>query len=218
MSLDDFIKKMQPKSQSNTPSIVGETMERGIELIKVDYLELLLNNQDLKSILDNEKDMNLYKRGWRFQFGKSKNWAGLCDPTPSGVLKSKNKNILVSIDFVKGDDNWQTNSINTILHEIAHAIVCEIFYFGKLTQRDLIQIDPLHFSSKGHGEIWKKVCQTINPEGSCERFYTELRANDFFKKYRYYCINCKHKEYSDAPNFAKRCVKCFKPVNVEGNI
>lgn len=216
MSLDDFIKKMQP--QKTVSPIVGETMELGINLIKIDYLKMLLENEELKSYFDGEKEMNLYKRGWRFQFGKSKQWAGLCDPRPESILKSKNKNILVSIDFVKGDDNWKDKSKHTILHEIAHAIVCELFYFGKYTQSELLNIDPKHFKTKGHGEIWEKVCKTINPDGDCGVFYTDLRANDFFKKFRYFCINCKHKEYSDAPNFAKRCIKCFKPIIVEGNI
>jgi hypothetical protein len=218
MSLDDFIKKMQPQNENKPLPIVAETMKKGIELINVDYLNTLLSNEELKSFLQEEKQMNLYERGWRFQFGKSKQWAGLCDPRPESVLKSKDKNILVSIDFVKGDDNWQKNSINTILHEIAHAIVCEIFYFGKFTFNDLKNLDPKHFKTKGHGEIWEKVCKTINPEGNCGVFYSDLRANDFFKNFRYFCINCKHKEYSDAPNFAKRCIKCFKPVIVEGNI
>jgi hypothetical protein len=217
MAFDDFVDKFKPE-KSKTPEIVGQTLDLGYKLMNVDYLSDLMTSDVLTPYLIDEKEMNLHKRGWRFQFGTSKSWAGLCDPRPESVLKSKNKNILVSIDFTKGDDNWLKNSKDVILHEIAHAIVCEMFYFDREKTRNLKEVDPEHFKLKGHGKMWETVCNSINKDGKCLRFYDNLKANDFFKRFRYYCVNCQHKEYGDSDNFAKRCIKCFKPIMIEGNI
>jgi hypothetical protein len=218
MAFDDFIKGLQPKKRNDTPEIVGKTLNMGVSMLDVDYLPMIMNNSELAELFKDEKQMTLSKRGWRFQFGSSRSWAGLCDPRPDSVLKSNNKNILVSIEFVKGDDNWQENCKDVIMHEIAHAIVDELFYFGSLTQSELIKLDPEHFSREGHGAIWEKVCVAINEEGKCSRFYENSKKNDMFMPYKYTCINCKHKSYGPTPTFAVKCGKCFKPVLIEGNI
>lgn len=218
MAFDDFIQEFQqPKKQ--TPEIVGKTLDMGLAMIKVDYLPMLMNS-DFKKYVEEEKEMNLYKRGWRFQFGTSRSWAGLCSSIPTNVLKSKNKNILVSIDFVKGDDNWRQNCQDVILHEISHAIVDEIFFFenSKFTESELKKLDPLHFAKDGHGDMFHKVCQLINKDGVCSQFYENSNKNKFFKPYMYNCVNCGNKEYGPTKTFAVKCSKCLMPIMVEGNV
>jgi len=94
MAFDDFMKKMQPVKKT-TPEIVEKTFDAGNQLINVDYFDKIKDIKDLKPFLLKQTSMNIFKRGWRFQFGTSKSWAGLCDPRNEGVLKSKNKNISV---------------------------------------------------------------------------------------------------------------------------
>jgi len=218
MAFDDFVQGFnEPKKQ--VPEIVGKTLDMGLAMIKNDYLPMLMKS-DFKEYVKEEKEMNLYKRGWRFQFGASRSWAGLCSPVPTNVLKSKNKNILVSIDFVKGDDNWKDNCKDVILHEISHAIVDEIFLLenSKFTTSELKKLDPAHFLKAGHGDMFTLVCKSINEEGVCSQFYENANKNKFFKPYMYSCVNCGNKEYGNTKSFVQKCSKCLMPVMIEGNV
>jgi len=218
MAFDDFMKKMQPVKKT-TPEIVEKTFDAGNQLINVDYFDKIKDIKDLKPFLLKQTSMNIFKRGWRFQFGTSKSWAGLCDPRNEGVLKSKNKNIMVSIEFTKGDDNWHKNMTDVILHEIAHAIVFEIFSFeGEGTMFGLQQLDPEHFdkSKPGHGKIWKQVASALQGK-EAETFYKNFEKNKLFLDYTYNCSNCGFKGYGATAYFANKCQRCYKPIFVQQN-
>jgi len=220
MSFDDFVNKVSQPEKKEEP-IVKETIELGIRLTGKDFIEPIKKIKKLKKILEKVDSMNLYKRGWRFQFGKSREWAGLCSAAPSSVYKSKEgKNLFVSIDVVKGDDNWKDNMKSTIYHEIAHAIVREIFYYPESpsTILTLDKIDSDHIPSKGHGEIWRLVCAAIVEKGVvCTQYYKPIVENNYFKKFRYICSDCGNKGYGNSKFFAARCSKCQKKILVVTN-
>ena len=225
MAFEDFISKLESKGiEAEKPvfEIVDKTMQLGIEVVNTDFITQIKRIPKLKKILANVDEMNLYKRGWRFQFGTSRDWAGLCSAAPSSVYKSKeNKNLFVSIEVVKGDDNWKDNMKSTIYHEAAHAIVREIFFYPESPSNIdvLYKMDSDHRPSKGHGDIWRSVCKSIIVKGSeCKTFYANMSTNNYFMKYRYICNSCSNKGYGNSPKFAERCSKCTKTIVVESNI
>jgi hypothetical protein len=223
MAFEDLVRKIAQKSEEKPRlEIVDQTLDLGMKLTGQDYIEKIKKIKELKKILKDVDSMNLYKRGWRFQFGTSKEWAGLCSAAPSSVYESKkNKNLFVSLDIVKGDDNWKDSMKSTIYHEIAHAIVREIFYYPDSPSNisALDKIDTLHLFSKGHGVIWLAVCNAIKEKGvECTATYKNLKENDLFKNFRYICNVCSNKGYGNSKFFATRCSNCKSPIMVESNI
>jgi predicted SprT family Zn-dependent metalloprotease len=221
MSFEDFVNKVSQQDKKIEP-IVKETMDLATELTAKDFIEPIKKIKKLKKILEKVDSMNLYKRGWRFQYGSSKEWAGLCSAEPSSVYKSKeNKNLFVSVEVVKGDDNWKDNMKSTIYHEIAHAIVREIFFYKESPSNidTLNKIDSDHRPSKGHGEIWRLVCAAIVEKGVvCTQFYKPIVENNYFKNFRYICSDCGNKGYGNSKFFASRCSNCKKSVLIVTNI
>ena len=96
MAFEDFISKLESKGiEAEKPrfEIVDKTMDLALSVVSTDFITQIKRIPKLKKILANVDEMNLYKRGWRFQFGTSREWAGLCSAAPSSVYKSKvNKN------------------------------------------------------------------------------------------------------------------------------
>jgi predicted SprT family Zn-dependent metalloprotease len=216
MGFDDFIDDFnEPEKIDATPAIVSETIAFGNELIKQDFLPKLMRIKILEKYIVGLKHLNLYKLGWRFQFGTSKEWAGLCSAEESNINKSKDRNVYVSIDFVKHEKNWQKNMSETVHHELAHAIVFEIFYFAGL-HRELLLLDPSHQLTQGHGLIWGEVCKNLFGD-TCNMYYMDAKFDEKFKKYRYECVNCDHIEFSNNKGFTEYCTKCGKPVFVQVN-
>lgn len=225
MGFDSYIDEFDNADEnkiSTTPAIVTETIEVGTTLINKDYLPTIEGIKDLKPYIGKFKSMNLYDMGWRFQFGSSKQWAGLCASSISADenAKSKYRNIFVSIQYTKHDLNWKHNMESVILHEIAHAIVSEIFYFNpQLTNAELNRIDDQHLPTKGHGRIWKEVCHAVSgTEYDCSIMYKNSNLKDSIKNFVYNCPNCEHIGYGNSILFTKRCEKCDKSVIVEPNI
>jgi len=207
-------KKEKPIEQN----LVSDTMFFGVSMLNIDYLPMISKDEQLKKYLEGVKEMNLMKRGWEFQYGSSRSWAGLCDVGVSTKGKSENKNIYISIEFTRGDENWKENMKPTIMHEIAHAIVREMFYFSpKFTMKELNEIDPDNLHSKGHGNIWKKICKTISGE-DCQMYYKDFVETDFFKPFRYSCDYCGNQKYGNSRFFASRCSNCQKPILITDNV
>lgn len=199
-----------------TPEIIVQTITKGNELINIDYLPKVKKVRKLKPYLASFQHMNLFEYGWRFQFGSSKEWAGLCSAQPNVSYKSKNRNIYVSIEFCKHDANWEKNMKDVILHEIAHAIIFELFYFqGK--SYELARLDDLHKISNGHGIIWKEVCKAISNK-ECPVFYLNANLKESFKNYKYSCPRCYHVGYGDSPFFTSECSNCGASIIVEKNL
>ncbi len=82
----------------------------------------------------------LYNWGWKFRFHRSKKISGLCN--------YKNKIISGSKFILIGSD--ETIIRNTLLHEIAHALVGQ---------------------GNGHNEIWREKFIKIGGDGEIKSFY-----------------------------------------------
>jgi hypothetical protein len=215
-SLDSFVNSKISPADRDTPEqeIIDWTITKGRELLDTDILQDILKNIDAKwkPYFMTYQTFNLYKLGWRLQFGSSRQWAGLC--SWDGKIS---KNIYLSIQFVKHDKNWQQNAIDTIQHEIAHACVTEGI-ISKVGQAAFNMIDPMYAANTGHGDSWKSICQAINLKGDCSVFYSNSDLKPSFRPFKYECVNCRDKGYGNKWGFTSNCFKCFKPVVVTKNI
>jgi len=226
-SFDDYIEKKElEKSKLNEKSeVINETFTECQKLLDRDILPELMNSkkfvEEIFPYINLYTSFNLYKLGWRMQFGKSKQWAGLCSVQAHEELltsKSKNRNIYISIDFTKHDANWKQNFKDVMLHEMAHAVIFEIFYFSdQLKTIILLEKDPLHNASKGHGRFWDIVCGALTNQEGCPRFYKNANLEESFKNFKYICYNCENKKFGNNPKFATRCSICGKAIIVEKN-
>jgi predicted SprT family Zn-dependent metalloprotease len=215
-SLDSFIGQNQKKDESSKNAEYSlEVIEKARKLLDKDYLPMILSSSmsdKYKIYFQHLKKLNLYQDGWRFKFGQSREWAGLC--AYNGLVFDKKKTLYLSINYVKHDNNWLENEKDVVLHEMAHAIVDE-YIITKIA--DFGGLDPAHKLTEGHGEAWEQVCKAINPDGDCGRFYTNAQLKDSFQPYMYDCGFCGTKKYSRNRNFTNICFKCNKPVIVIKN-
>jgi len=221
LSLDDLAKRAFLQQKPATPESITVTFNAGSKLVNTDYISEIRKIPSLEKYLAQETEMNLYKRGWRFQFGNSREWAGLCAAKgdKEKYKSSVGKNIFVSAQVAKSTKGWIEEQMeDTIYHEIAHAIVREIFYsgvFGKPTPGELASIDPSNAPTEGHGVIWEEIGAAIAGKKLSRFFKGDFQ--DSFKKFRYICNICSHKEFGENKTFARKCSKCNSPVFVENN-
>ncbi len=204
---------------------IEQTINVARDLLDVDYLLVLKENESTKKYYDflrEFKHMNLYKHGWRMQYMTHKATVGLCnyeDQHKAGIVNlSKNRNIYLSIDYVKHDTAWMNNMKDVVLHEMAHAMVSEVFYFfDQSRMSQLLAIDPNHKTDEGHGKVWIDFCHALSGK-VCDRYYENAKLAASFKNYRYKCFNCSHIEYGDNMKFATQCKRCGKGVLCEKNV
>lgn len=119
--------------------------------------------------------------GWKFQFDNGKRRFGFCSPARKLISLSLPLTIL----------NWearQSEVINTILHEIAHALT--FIQYGN--------------SVSAHGREWKRNCVKIGCKP--EQYYEGEELNVPKGKYVYKCPHCE-KEISFFRE-KKRMVAC----------
>lgn len=227
-SLEDYLDRYEKSKEPirEKGEVIDETFSESQKLLNRDILPELLKSKQFVDVIypymDFALKFNLYELGWRMQFGKSKQWAGLCSAEEHKQIKaakSKNRNIYLSIDFTKHDANWKQNFKDVMLHEMAHAVIFEIFYFTDNIAKKIAfnENDPYHKATKGHGKFWEIVCGALTGKEGCERFYKNASLEEQFKTYRYVCLNCENKKYSNSPNFASRCSVCGKAVIIEKN-
>ena len=226
---EDFDEEDERENEENEKgAILLEAIEYGRKTLDQNLLPKLLANTELSNIifiyLSKYKEFNLYKLGWRIQFGLSKKWVGLCsvkEYEKMGVGKeSKNRNLYLSSQFHKYDKNWKTNIKETVHHEMAHAVVRELFYFSDDTfgvWSRFSEIDPLNEQTEGHGKIWEMICNTILEGGGCSRYIEGLDLEVQFKDWKYECFNCGTKKFGNRSNFATKCVTCGKSVLIQKN-
>ena len=77
MSFDSYIDDFgasgeEPKKVKATPENVAQTISFGTSKVNYDYLPQVQSIPELKEYVADMKHLNLYKHGWRFQFGTSK--------------------------------------------------------------------------------------------------------------------------------------------------
>ncbi len=119
---------------------------------------------------------NLLQNGWRFEFDNAKRRFGCCH--------HRTKVISLSRELVKLNNEPRVQ--NTILHEIAHALVGV---------------------GHGHDSVWKRKALEIGCDG--KRCYTTENTNIVKGKYQATCPKCgyvhnKHRK----PKRQKSCGNC----------
>ncbi len=120
---------------------------------------------------------------WRFEFDRAKRRFGSCQFATRRITLSKHLVLLNDIELVK----------NTILHEIAHALV-----------------NPRY----GHNWVWRQKALEIGCDG--ERCYSGEKVNLVVARLKAKCPKCgyvytKHR----MPRKTKSCGKCSKVFDRE---
>ena len=140
----------------------------------------LISVQLLADRLLNEHE--LFKKGWRFSFDRAKRRAGCC--------RYSKKEITLAKAYAEQEESKEIK--NTILHEIAHALV-----------------GPKH----GHNEIWKQKALEIGCDA--ERYHYVVFSKP---KYKLTCSNScfEATRYLINQNFLKSriCFKCKEQLLV----
>jgi hypothetical protein len=245
-SITDIIEASESKRVYTTRELknrelYSQAVDMLQKLMQVDYKKILLEGNATKYLeryLGKFKHLNLYKLGWRGTIGVSKEWAGICSIESNSYdrdkLKKSPRLISISYNYIIGDDNFGNFMEDTILHEIAHAIVFEIFYLNEFEipydqlkfykPEDISKflhphemIDPQHFKTKGHGVTWANICNTLTGGYICDMYYRMKLQNEQMSNYMYKCINCNHEGFGDNPRFANKCANCNTPVLIQKN-
>lgn len=131
----------------------------------------------------------LSESGWRFVFDDSVSHFGCCDYNKKVIFLSKPMTLTIT----------EEKTIDTILHECAHAIV-----------------GPGH----GHDAEWKKVAKSIGCRGErCgninKEALNEVRLEKFKKlkyKYTYTCPTCKFITFANEVHRDACCQKEHDPI------
>jgi predicted SprT family Zn-dependent metalloprotease len=210
--LDPFDEKKEVTKEN-----VAETMRIGTEMLDSDLLPTLKKVKWLKKWIKSYKTFNLHDLGWRFNFGTSKEWAGLCSSQVSKHAKARSQNIYVSIDYVEHDRNWMDNMKDTILHEMAHAVIQELSINVVGFRLAHLAYDDQHNMTQGHGILWSEVCAKISGN-HCPVFYKNSNMAEEFKNWKAECMFCDTKIYDDhRTNLPSSCPKCKTQMIIEQN-
>lgn len=125
----------------------------------------------------------LLQNGWMFEFDNAKRRFGCCNHRTKTISLSRE---LVSL-------NTTERVTNTILHEIAHALV------GR---------------GHGHNGVWKRKAIEIGCDG--KRCYTEENTNIVKGKFQATCPKCNHVHHKHRkPKRQKSCGNCSKVFDRE---
>jgi predicted SprT family Zn-dependent metalloprotease len=115
------------------------------------------------------KKHGLKKKGWTFKFNRATRTFGICDFNKRSISISKR---ITEINIKKNPEEI----VDTILHEIAHAMTFEL-YGTKV---------------KAHGDEWKGICNKIG--ASTETYYDPNNIIELKEQHVYKCPLCL-KEY-----------------------
>ena len=129
-----------------------------------------------KLALNLMRQHNLTNIGWRCEFDNAKRRFGCCN--------HRTKIISLSRELVKLNDEAKIE--NTILHEIAHALV------GR---------------NHGHDNVWRQKAIEIGCDGN--RCYSTDNTNIVVGKYKATCPKCNHVHHKHRkPKNQSSCGKC----------
>jgi predicted SprT family Zn-dependent metalloprotease len=136
-----------------------------------------------KLALNLMKQHNLTNIGWRFEFDNAKRRFGCCN--------YRAKTISLSRELVKLNDEPRVQ--NTILHEIAHALVG---------------------INHGHDNVWKQKAIEIGCNGN--RCYSIDDTNIVLGKYKAICPKCNHVRHKHRkPKTQSSCGVCSRVFDRE---
>lgn len=131
------------------------------------------------------KNLSFSDLGYHFKFNNRKRAAGLCNYSRKLIALSKpifDLNLKDNPEFI----------VDTLLHEIAHAIAYEVY------------------KDYGHGVGWKKVCVAIGAKP--ERCFSFKKDNIIQpnSKYTLLCSHCgKITPVNRRPKYNKSCGTCY---------
>ena len=126
---------------------------------------------------------DLLQSGWVFEFDNAKRRFGYCNYRTKTISLSRQLVLLNNEERVK----------NTILHEIAHALV------GR---------------GHGHNNVWKRKAIEIGCDGN--RCYSSENTTIVQGKYQATCPKCNHVHYKHRQSKNRQsCGKCSKVFDVE---
>jgi hypothetical protein len=210
--LDSFDEEKEVSSEN-----VSETMRVGTEMLDRELLPTLKKVKWLRIWLKGYDSFNLEKLGWRFNFGTSKQWAGLCSSQVTKNAKARNQNIYVSIDYVQHDLNWMDNMKDTIIHEMAHAVIQELTLNVVGFRLAHLSYDDQHKMTQGHGILWNEVCAKMSGN-HCPVFYKNSNMAETFKDWKAECLYCGKVEYADRKQeLSSSCSECDMEMIPEQN-
>ena len=135
-----------------------------------------LTNAQLKA---NELIKKYGLSDYKFEFDNAVSRFGYCS----------NTNKIISLSKKLTELNTEQAVIDTILHEIAHALT----------------------PYQNHNEVWQRVCKAIGGNG--ERCYDDKLTITPLSKWTAHCANCSEDVLRAKRNRRLHCGKCYKANN-----
>lgn len=117
-------------------------------------------------------------KGWQFEFDNAKRRLGCC--------KYRKKTISVSLPLIESGNVSDEMIKNTILHEIAHALVGPSHGHNKVWRRKALEIGC-------DGDRYAKVNRLFNYISKCPNCNTEYTRLRLSNKVRHACTSCCNK-------------------------
>ncbi len=135
---------------------------------------------------------NLSKKDWTFSFNERRRALGLCSP--------RSKTIYLSQWFIENGSRETSMWVNTMIHEIAHAI-------------------NYHLGGRGHDRQWRNIFISLGGNG--QRTSGDIKFQDLIEnpvsKYTTICPNGhtspSHKKSKAISNGRRSCGKCCNTFN-----
>lgn len=141
-------------------------LKKEFDIIKVDGTRNILSLSD-----------------YSFHFDSAKKRAGIC--------RYNRKKISLSIDICRNNLDRDDEIMDTLLHEIAHALSYKLY--GR--------------QAVGHGYLWKHIAKQVGAKP--QRCYTSRDYKPVKGKYTATCSSCGHtRDYHKKLKLSRSCGKC----------
>lgn len=153
-------------------------------------MDLIKANKKMIDLMD---EHGLIDKGWTFKYDKAVKRLGQCVWMKRGVNVKQ-----ISMSKVMTQERPDKESINTMLHEIAHAL------------------DYENRGTSDHGPIWKAIATSIG----CDAQRCSNSTVDMKKVYKWVGICAEHGElggWMRKPKDNKICRKCGGKVTLKQN-
>ena len=160
-----FNRKTYFTQMMNQSKKVAEPLRTPKKVVEVKVKTQMCTTVDMDSVRDmaldyigrtwtyKGRDFNLVDMGWKFNFNDRKNANGLCSP--------RRRTIFLSTYVVENATREMSGWINTMVHEIAHAI-------------------NHHLGGRGHDAQWRRIFLSFG--GSGERCSSDITFGNLIEK------------------------------------
>ena len=134
---------------------------------KSEMLRLMSKTWIIRSVTGESQEFNLLDLGWTFEFHNDSNSNGTCH-----YSRTDNNNILLLSEWlINNTKRPMIKWVDIMLHEIAHAIDCEIR------------------GCSDHSDIWVNIAHQIGCSGEITTFARHKRG--VYPIYIVWCSNCR---------------------------